>query len=169
MAKPNHLDGVHIEGNHINGPVLGQGVQIYINGASATAPATGAEARRAAGRLMLHTWMSKLCQGTWGVCTAAPVPLLFVFATCLRFTGFSDALMKGWSAVLAPAILAFWCGDVAFFWLRRRWEARGIAWLTSSEAQPTFTQVAWRVFANAVVLCVPLFMMEGAPLWSHWL
>lgn len=169
--KPDHSGGVRFESNHINGPALGQGVQINLSSAytPASVPLTAAERRSAAGRAMLDSLLGAVCKGAWGVCGVAPALGLFVLICCLRATGAADTLLQGVSAVLAPSVLLLWWLDLAFFRWRRRLEARGIGWLTGPVPVHTAVMVGGRLMLVVIMICVHVFLLAQPPIWFGWL
>jgi hypothetical protein len=170
VPKPTHSSGVHFEGNRIDGPVLGQGIQIIQNPgpqASATAPAAPAEQRRAAGRAMWEAVITFLCRGAWTACWFAEYLGTVGFAWSARVTGFADTLTEGWSTVFVWVALAGLCLDLLFFRLRRRWEARGIHWL--SDAIPVVAHVGLRLLPVGLLVYILLFVPTTPPIWFSWL
>lgn len=149
----------------MDGPVLGQGVQINqfpsprVTGAPA--PVTPAEQRRAAGRAARHAVVGVLCRGSWAVCLFTAFLGTCYFALSARRTGFAGTLTEGWTTVLAPVALVGWCLDLAFFRLRSRWESRGIYWLTTTA--PTVAEVALRLMM--VGIAVFILFGSGSTIW----
>ena len=125
MPQSDRSGGVRFEGSHIEGNVLGQGVQINVSGPRprTVVPSTPAERRRAAGHAIRQDVITFVCRGAWLVCLATAHFGMLAFAWRARVTGFADTLTEGRSVIFAPAVLAGWCLDLLFFRLRSRWEA----------------------------------------------